>query len=144
MTMLVIKWRFQVIISKPPINTPPELHARIFPILSQNNVHPFLVLSHTHTHTHTHNFFSFQDHTLSIWKFLGQGLNQSYNCRPAPQSQQFRILATSATYTTAHGQCRILNPLSKARDQTPILMDNSWVVSAAPQWELQFTYFFER
>ena len=26
-------------------------------------------------------------------------------------------------------QCRILNPLNEVRDQTPILMDTSWVLS---------------
>ena len=33
-------------------------------------------------------------------------------------------------------QCWILNPLSEARDQTCILMDISWFVSAEPRWEL--------
>ena len=34
-------------------------------------------------------------------------------------------------------QCRIFNPLSKARDLTLILMDTSWVLYwAEPQWEL--------
>ena len=33
-------------------------------------------------------------------------------------------------------QCWIHNPLSKARDQTLILMDTSPFVSAVPQWEL--------
>ena len=41
-----------------------------------------------------------------------------------PQPQQCGIRATSVTYTTAHGRhCQILGPLSKARDQTHILMD---------------------
>ena len=32
------------------------------------------------------------------------------------------IGAVSAAYTTAHGQCQILNPLSEARDRTLNLM----------------------
>ena len=35
--------------------------------------------------------------------FPGWGSNQSCNCWPTPQPQQHRIWATSATYTTAHG-----------------------------------------
>ena len=33
-------------------------------------------------------------------------------------------------------QCQILNLLSKARDQTHILMDNSGVLNTEVQWEL--------
>ena len=33
-------------------------------------------------------------------------------------------------------QRRILNPLSKARDRTRVLVDTSQVVTAEPQWEL--------
>ena len=35
--------------------------------------------------------------------------------------------AGSATYTAAHGNAGILNPLSEARDQTHILVDTSRV-----------------
>ena len=42
------------------------------------------------------------------------------------QPQQRRICASSSTYTTAHGNARSFNPLSKIRDQTRILMDTSW------------------
>ena len=35
--------------------------------------------------------------------------------------------AAPVTYTTAHSNTRIPNPLSEARDQTRILMDTSWV-----------------
>ena len=37
------------------------------------------------------------------------------------------ISATAATYTTAQGTNQILNPLSKAKDQTRILMVTSRV-----------------
>ena len=41
------------------------------------------------------------------------------------ESQQHKIQAASATYTTAHSM--ILDPLSKARDWTRVLMDASRV-----------------
>ena len=80
-------------------------------------------------------FFSFLGCTHGIWKFLGQGLNQSCSCQPTPQPQELGTRATSATYTTAHGKAG--SPThSEARDWTCTLMDNSQIVSAAPQWEL--------
>ena len=48
--------------------------------------------------------FVFQGHTCGIWKFPGQGWNQSCNCQPTPQLQQ----------------CGILNPLSKDRDTSQV------------------------
>ena len=50
-----------------------------------------------------------------------RGSNRSYSCRPTPQPQQ----------------CRILNPLSKPRDQTHILLDTNlvrypWATTATP------------
>jgi len=54
-------------------------------------------------------FFFFFHHflgcSLGIWRFSGPGLNQSCSHRPTPQPQpqQLGIQATSATYTTAHG-----------------------------------------
>ena len=71
-------------------------------------------------------FFSFYSCIWSIWKFPGQGLNQSCSCRPTPQPQQCRIRVLSETYATAYGKAgslthwagpsswrhRILNPLS--------------------------------
>ena len=46
-----------------------------------------------------------------------------------PEPQQHRIRATSTTYDLHHSsqQCRILNPLSKARDRTRNLMVPSWI-----------------
>ena len=41
--------------------------------------------------------------SCSIWKFLGQGSNQSYSRWPVTEPQQRGIWAASATYTTALG-----------------------------------------
>ena len=46
---------------------------------------------------------SFQGQICGMWKFPGQRSNRSCSCQPTPQPQQLRIQATSATYTTAHG-----------------------------------------
>ena len=52
-------------------------------------------------------------------------MNWSYGCRPQSQTQQHQIWAVSSTYSSQ--QHRILNPLSKARDQSFVLMDASWI-----------------
>ena len=46
-------------------------------------------------------FFAFYGHTMSIWEFLGQGLNWSCSCWSIPQPQQCQIQVASATYTAA-------------------------------------------
>ena len=65
-------------------------------------------------------FFAFYGCTQGMWRFPGQGSNRSYSCRPTPQPQQ----------------CRILNPLSEARDGTHNLVVPVGFVSAVPRWEL--------
>ena len=40
-----------------------------------------------------------------------------------------QIQATSMTYAALHGHAWILNPLSKAGDQTHIIMDTGWVLN---------------
>ena len=55
----------------------------------------------------------------------GLGSNWSYSCQPTPQPRQHGIQAVSAMYIS--WQHWILNLLSKARNQTCILMDISWV-----------------
>ena len=50
----------------------------------------------------THFFFFFcfsRTASCGIWRFPGQGSNQSSSHRPTPQPQQPRIRATSVTYT---------------------------------------------
>ena len=56
-------------------------------------------------------------------------MNQSCSCWPTSQPQQLGIQASSATYTTAHGKHRILNPQSEARNRTCILMDTSRIIN---------------
>ena len=66
----------------------------------------------------------------------------SYSCWPAPQPQQHQIRAESATYTTAHGKARSLTHWAGPG----IKPSTSWFLvrfaSAAPQWELQLSFFF--
>ena len=53
-------------------------------------------------------FGSFKGCTLSTQSFLGQESNRSCSRQPTPQPQQHQIRATSAIYTTAHGNARSL------------------------------------
>ena len=46
--------------------------------------------------------------TCGLWKFPGQGWNQSYSCWPTPQPQPHRIWAMSVTYTTVHNNAGFL------------------------------------
>ena len=41
--------------------------------------------------------------SCGMWRFPGQGSNWNYSCWPTPGPQQRGIQATSATYTTTHG-----------------------------------------
>ena len=52
-----------------------------------------------------------------------------------PQPQQWQILATSVTYTTAQSNTRSVNPLCEVRDRPRILMDISQVLNPlSHQW----------
>ena len=46
--------------------------------------------------------FSFHRRTCSIWRFPGQGSNQSCSCQPMSEPWQHRIWAASANYATAY------------------------------------------
>ena len=86
-------------------------------------------------------FRAFQGCTHGIWRFPGQGSNWSYSCWPTPQPQQCRIQATSATYTTAHGNARCLTHLARPGSE-PV---SSWMlirfVFTEPQRELLLLIF---
>ena len=56
-------------------------------------------------------FFVFLGLHYSMWKFPGQGTNQSCSCQPSTQPQQ----------------CQIPGPLSESRDRTHMLMDTSQI-----------------
>ena len=89
-------------------------------------------------------FFFFKGRTCSIWRFPGQGLNRSYSCQPIPQPQQHRIQATSATYTTVHGNTRSLTHWARPG----IEPSTSWFLvgffSTMPRQELPITLFFKK
>ena len=67
-------------------------------------------------------------------------MNQSYSCQPMQQSQQQRIWAESATYTTARSNARSLTHLVRPG----IEPETSWFlvrfISIVPWWELLFTF----
>ena len=90
-------------------------------------------------------FVFFQGLTRRILKFPGQGSNWSYSCQPTPQPQPqpHGIQAAPVTYTTAHRNA-VLNPLSKARDPTCILMDTSWIHFCCVTTETPRDHFLER
>ena len=67
-------------------------------------------------------FCHFLSCSRGISRFPGERLNWSCSRRPTPQPQQCGIRAVTATYTTAHRQRWILNPLSKDPDWTCNLM----------------------
>ena len=72
--------------------------------------------------------FCFLGPNLQHMEVFRLGRNPMYSCRPTPQQRW--IWATPANYTTAHSgswQSWILNPLSKAKDQTRVLMVTSLV-----------------
>ena len=85
-------------------------------------------------------FFAFQGHTCGIWRFLGQGLNRSYNCWPMPQQQE--IQAASGTYTSAHSTTGSLTHRLRPgiKPATSLLLVG--YVPPESQWELHFFFFF--
>ena len=72
------------------------------------------------------NFFFFFRATHGPYQVPRLWVKSKLQLLPMPEPQQHWIWATSITYATAYGN-QILNPLGKARDQTQILMDTSWV-----------------
>ena len=67
---------------------------------------------------------------------LGLGVNWSCNCRPIPQPQKRQIQATTASYTTAHGNAESLTQWTRPG----IELTSSWIlvgfVTVEPRWEL--------
>ena len=67
-------------------------------------------------------FFLFRATSQGTWKFPGQGSDRSYSCQPMPQPQNPSHIC-DLHHSLRQGQS--LNPLSKARDQTRILIDTN-------------------
>ena len=65
-----------------------------------------------------------------------QGPNQSCSCRPMPQPQQHGIQATSATYTTAHGNAGSLTHWARPGIEPATSWFPVGFISAAPRREL--------
>ena len=97
--------------------------------------------------------FSLFGNLSFFFSFLGSHLHHMEVPRLGVKSE-LQLPAYTTTHNLSHicdlycssWQCRILNPPSKARDQTHILMDTSWVpycweALATPCWEI-FDYWF--
>ena len=86
-------------------------------------------------------FVSFQGCTHTIWRFPGQGSNQSCSSQPTPQPQQCWIRAASATYTTAYDNAGSLTHCLRPG----IKPASSWIlvrfVSTEPRWELLILHY---
>ena len=71
-----------------------------------------------------------------IWRFPGQGSNESFSCRSMPQALQCQREAVSVTYTTAHGNAGSLTHWERPE----IVPATSWFlvrfISAVTHWEL--------
>ena len=100
--------------------------------------------------------FAFSAAPMAYGGSQARGSNQSYSCWPTTTESELQLLAyynrATATLDPRHvcdihhssWQCRILNPLSKARDQTHNLMVPSRISSVEPRWELLvYTFYFK-
>ena len=76
---------------------------------------------------HLVNIFEFWQPDIESILFFFSFQGCTYGYRPTPQLQQHRIQTLSVTYTIAYGNAGSLTPLSKARNQTLVLMDTSQV-----------------
>ena len=72
-------------------------------------------------------FFGFQGHTHGIWKFPGQGWNWSYKLLAYTTATATQDPSRISNLHHSSWQYRILNPPSKARDRTCVLMYASQV-----------------
>ena len=73
--------------------------------------------------------FSFLGPSLWHMNVSRLGIESELQLRPTPQPQQHGIPAAISDLRHSSWHCRILNPLSEARDPTQILMDTSQVLN---------------
>ena len=92
-----------------------QIHWQNFVIIFILNSFVFYVYPNIKSYLHTtitelQYFFSFYGYTHSIWKFPGQGSNQSCSCRPMPQPWQRGIWTASVNYAAACSNAGSLTP----------------------------------
>ena len=84
-------------------------------------------------------FLLFMATLMAIWRFPGQGSNQSYSCHPTPQPQQCQIWAVSVTDARAHGNTGSLAHWARPRIEPA----SSWIlVGFANGWATKGTPIF--
>ena len=81
-------------------------------------------------------FLSFEARTHGIRRFPGYGSNRSCSCWSSPQLQQRQIWASSATYTTAHGNTGSLTYWARLGMEPATSWFLVGFVPAVPRWEL--------
>ena len=74
-------------------------------------------------------FFFFHGHSYGIWKFPGPGVELELQLPAYTTARAMLDLSRSWNLHCSLQQCQILNPLSKARDQTGILTDTVWFLT---------------
>ena len=105
-------------------------------------MHTYIIYTHTHTHTHPFFFFFFlgpHGQHMEVPKLAGK-----------PELQLPAYITATATpgpscvcdLHHSSRQHQILNPQSKARDQTHVLMGPHGFVTTEPQQALPYTFFF--
>ena len=88
------------------------------------------------------NFCFFRAAPVAYAGSQARGSNPSCNLQPMPKPQQCQIQATSATYTTAHGNTRSLTHWARPGIEPATSCLLVGFVSPAPRWELRHFFFF--
>jgi len=94
-------------------------------------------------------FCHFLGCSRGIWKFPGKGSNRSCSHRPMTEPQQWGIPATSATYTTAHGNAGSLTHCARPEIEPEtswflVGFVNHWATTGTPPFHFLNSVFWQK